>query len=189
MKTFPAPLPTVYGGYAFRSRLEARWGVFFDTAGIPWHYEMEDFNLPTGRYLPDFWLPNQRCWIEIKPTRPTEREGALAGELSAYTQRNVFIFFGQIPRDVQCGGPVQDVDSAYWYSQGGYTDNLYNWTQCPHCGLLGIEFDARAARLSCRCLEGDKSYNGDSPLLLTAYERARQARFEFEHCDDWRRKN
>ena len=30
---------TEYNGYKFRSRLEARWAVFFDTLGIEYEYE------------------------------------------------------------------------------------------------------------------------------------------------------
>ena len=49
------PIETVYNGYRFRSRLEARWAVFFDAAGIEYQYEPEGFELPSGNYyLPDF---------------------------------------------------------------------------------------------------------------------------------------
>ena len=34
---------TKYGGCYFRSRLEARWAVFFDHLGIEWLYEPEGF--------------------------------------------------------------------------------------------------------------------------------------------------
>lgn len=47
-------IETEYAGCRFRSRLEARWAVFFDRLGIPWHYEEEGYELPSGRYLPDF---------------------------------------------------------------------------------------------------------------------------------------
>jgi len=61
-------IDTVYGGYRFRSRLEARWAVFFDAVGLPFVYEKEGFLLDGGvKYLPDFWLPSLRLWVEIKP--------------------------------------------------------------------------------------------------------------------------
>ncbi len=61
-------IETRYKGYRFRSRLEARWAVFFDTLGIAWEYEKEGYDLgEAGWYLPDFWLPNLKCWVEIKP--------------------------------------------------------------------------------------------------------------------------
>lgn len=59
-------IETVYKGYRFRSRLEARWAVFFDECGLDWQYEVEGFELPSGRYLPDFYLP-KHGYVEIKP--------------------------------------------------------------------------------------------------------------------------
>lgn len=47
-------IETEYAGCRFRSRLEARWATFFDELGIPWHYEEQGYELPSGRYLPDF---------------------------------------------------------------------------------------------------------------------------------------
>lgn len=62
------PIETKYKGYRFRSRLEARWAVFFDTLGIKWEYESEGYDLgEAGWYLPDFWLPEFMIWVEIKP--------------------------------------------------------------------------------------------------------------------------
>lgn len=60
-------IQTRYKGYHFRSRLEARWAVFLDALSLRWEYEKEGFNLDGLLYLPDFWLPAQRCWLEIKP--------------------------------------------------------------------------------------------------------------------------
>ena len=39
------PKETKYKGYWFRSRLEARWAIFFDTLGLKWLYEPERFYL------------------------------------------------------------------------------------------------------------------------------------------------
>jgi len=36
-----AAIETRYRGYRFRCRLEARWAVFFDAAGVEWSYEDE----------------------------------------------------------------------------------------------------------------------------------------------------
>lgn len=50
-------IQTEYKGYRFRSRLEARWTVFFDTLGVKWEYELEGYDLGNGvYYLPDFLL-------------------------------------------------------------------------------------------------------------------------------------
>ena len=59
---------TQYKGYRFRSRLEARWAVFFDALGIDWQYEKEGYDLrELGYYLPDFYLTNYDIWVEVKP--------------------------------------------------------------------------------------------------------------------------
>lgn len=64
----PKPIETIWKGCRFRSRLEARWAVFFETLGVRWEYEAQGFELRDGtRYLPDFYLPDQKIYIEIKP--------------------------------------------------------------------------------------------------------------------------
>jgi hypothetical protein len=63
----PKAIETVYNGYRFRSRLEARWAVFFDAAGIKYEYEPEGYDLGSqGWYLPDFWLKDLEMWLEVK---------------------------------------------------------------------------------------------------------------------------
>lgn len=62
-------IETRYAGHRFRSRLEARWAVFFDVLGIDWMYEPEGYELDNGkRYLPDFFLPATQTWVEVKGT-------------------------------------------------------------------------------------------------------------------------
>lgn len=61
------PIETYYNGYRFRSRLEARWAVFFDEVGITYEYEPEGLLLHNGSYyLPDFYLPQFHCYFEVK---------------------------------------------------------------------------------------------------------------------------
>lgn len=63
-------IETRYKGYRFRSRLEARWAVFFDALGIRWEYEPQGFVLSDGSpYLPDFHLPtfDGGVYVEVKP--------------------------------------------------------------------------------------------------------------------------
>lgn len=71
-------IPTEYSGYLFRSRLEARWAFYFDRSSIAWDYEPEGFRIDSKtKYLPDFWLPEQKCFVEIKPNvNPARKEVA-----------------------------------------------------------------------------------------------------------------
>lgn len=80
-------IETHYAGHRFRSRLEARWAVAFDHAGIRWEYEPQGYvigghagNVWSGPYLPDFYLPESGTWVEVKgsPTVDDVRKAAAA---------------------------------------------------------------------------------------------------------------
>lgn len=62
------PIETRYAGRRFRSRLEARWAVFFNALHIRWDYEPQGYLVGAERrpYLPDFWLPGEKIWVEVK---------------------------------------------------------------------------------------------------------------------------
>ena len=88
---------TAYGGYRFRSRLEARWAVFLDALDVGFRYEPEGFALGSiGWYLPDFWLPRLALWLEIKPTFPRSDEIERARALASATVRPVAICHGAL---------------------------------------------------------------------------------------------
>jgi hypothetical protein len=66
-------IETNYKGYKFRSRLEARWAVFFDAAEIKWEYEPEGYVTSKGDcYLPDFYLPEENLFVEVKGIIPDD---------------------------------------------------------------------------------------------------------------------
>ena len=68
-------IQTGYKGYHFRSRLEARYAVFFDALGLEWEYEVEGYDLgDAGYYLPDFFLPEHNSWIEIKGNKASDSD-------------------------------------------------------------------------------------------------------------------
>ena len=101
-------IETKYKGYRFRSRLEARWAVFFDALGLDWVYEPEGFNLgEAGFYLPDFWIDygtDDRFWVEVKAHKNlSDREYAIGVALSEYAPG--FIALGQ-PETPTFYGPI-----------------------------------------------------------------------------------
>lgn len=62
-------IETIYNGYRFRSRLEAKWAIFFDELKIKYQYELEGYELPNGmRYLPDFYIESMDVFVKIKPS-------------------------------------------------------------------------------------------------------------------------
>lgn len=89
------PIETKYKGYKFRSRLEARWAVFFDKMEIEFQYEPEGFKLKSGWYLPDFWLPQVKMWAEVKQNEFNEKEYCLAYDLSEFTDRPCLMLIGE----------------------------------------------------------------------------------------------
>jgi hypothetical protein len=98
-------IETRYGGYRYRSRLEARYAVFMDVLGIPFEYEKEGFNLGSaGCYLPDFFIPHSApygdtlidlsMWLEIKGEMPEQDEIQKMIALSQMTGQTGFIMYG-----------------------------------------------------------------------------------------------
>ena len=59
-------IETEYSGHKFRSRLEARWAVFFDSLGIKWEYEPEGFETDAGTRL---------CVLQNRPGLSMDRVG------------------------------------------------------------------------------------------------------------------
>lgn len=81
-------IETSYKGYRFRSRLEARWAVFFDALGASWEYEPEGFETAAGWYLPDFRLYFQNpkgaavpVYVEVRPIDAFEPKVAALNKL------------------------------------------------------------------------------------------------------------
>lgn len=59
-------IPTTYRGVDLRSRTEARWALLLDLFAVKWEYEVEGYQLASCWYLPDFWLPQFKCFAEVK---------------------------------------------------------------------------------------------------------------------------
>lgn len=89
------PIAQKYDGHQFRSRLEARWAVFFNEMGVNYEYEKQVYTLSSKvRYLPDFFLPRYNLFIEIKGQTPTNEEEIKCRELFELTGCAVAICTG-----------------------------------------------------------------------------------------------
>jgi len=153
-------IETPYQGYLFRSRLEAKWAVWFDSLGIEWWYERERVAIPTRNgYLPDFHLPQLGCWIEVKGPKPTDTERMKAYLLSC---ESAFDDPEDLDRSVENAEPVYILhgDIPYPYPKKGNMiaygvkaldldadpdpEDPYDgisglcWQQCPVCLRIGI---------------------------------------------------
>lgn len=55
-----------YKQYVFRSLFELRTAKALDALGIPWEYEPKRFDFGSFTYAPDFYLPEDGCFWEVK---------------------------------------------------------------------------------------------------------------------------
>ncbi len=172
-------IQTCYQGYRFRSRLEARYAVFMDTVGIKWEYEKEGFHLPSGSYLPDFWLPKLECWLEIKPELPTDLETKLCEELAWGTDKAVAVCFG-IPGDnpihVYCSDTSDSSAGTQWWDEVQWAIDEKTGAAVFCSGSWSHDFfSPNFSSFAGMRLAGDCIL----PMnLLQAFRKAKSARFE-----------
>jgi hypothetical protein len=151
------PIETIYNGYRFRSRLEARWAVFFDTLGVKYEYEKEGYDLNGKKYLPDFWLPEQKCFIEIKGQKPTPDEIKKAELLALHTLAGVYLFYGDIEIPGQGSFYKKGMGYVAFLDRDGpgthfFPEGEIGWAQCPWCLSLNISYHSNSDGVPCGCL-------------------------------------
>lgn len=179
-------IPTEYAGYRFRSRTEARWAVFFDHLGIPFEYEAEGFELPSGWYLPDFWLPQLHCWVEIKPAKQYRYRASVDGFETGVA----------VPYVETCRTLAERSGLAVWAiggspGVGSYAASLYDGRSLvgrqPFVFGQGrkdeheiwmCSSDFQFALTTCGCCRDEKCPLDHGPRIAAAYQAARSARFE-----------
>src|SRR5262245_2860601 len=169
------PIETHYKGYRFRSRLEARWAVFFDTLGLKWEYEKEGFDLGGTYYLPDFWLPQVRTWAEVKGEEFTEDQKTLCYRLAKRSRGDVLMLAGTPDYKAYPLYSFED-PTGYTLDPSVYDGTYVVETDCyvtteyigEHRFYVNTGENEREQR---HLLEGDDAYD-------EAVKAARSARFE-----------
>jgi hypothetical protein len=85
----------------FANDAELECAKILDYYGVRWQYEPRTFVLETaadGRvieaFTPDFYLPEQDCWIEVKHGHPSEREIFLMSRLVMGTRKDGYFLEG-----------------------------------------------------------------------------------------------
>ena len=146
-------IETHYRGHRFRSRLEARWAVFFERMRTPWLYEQEGFDLDGLWYLPDFLLPEWGVFVEIKPGVPDSAEFEKAIRLADASDTPVFVFAGRPYPNQFLVFPILPV-SASGNRMGLHPFNVF--LSCADCesGLLLASSSPVDGTLPCIALGG-----------------------------------
>lgn len=175
------PIETIYNGFRFRSRLEARWAVFFDQASIHYDYEVEGFELPGGvRYLPDFHLTDINYYVEIKPHHEFTRADIQKAILfSVDADRPLLLIVGAPTSESMY--VIDRTTFESWAAEKDYYENDAHLreTFCEQLRTWGeVQFGVVPREAKLRPL-----YKQNSPYLdahlSTALLAAKQARFEF----------
>lgn len=188
------PIETQYKGYLFRSRLEARWAVFFDACGVSWEYEPEGYILPDGKkYLPDFLLHG------VDGRAPSDLFVEVKGKMTPDDASKIYSFSGlheaddccivktpilvvsEIPKPVKQFNPdcyVRQMayDGFPGFGEGPFPFNFETVDGDYYAAHPGINKNGRFE------LFGDDSNyleDRDDGKTLRALDLARQARFEF----------
>ena len=109
-------IPTRYFKHTFRSRLEARWAIFFKECGVNWRYENEGYKRDKEGicYLPDFVLRDvpgyNELFVEVKGLMQDEDAAKIknfAGLSKPKEERKPILVLGDMPhgntlRDILC---------------------------------------------------------------------------------------
>lgn len=176
------PIETNYNGYRFRSRLEARWAVFFDALKIKYYYEFEGFDIDGTFYLPDFYLPELDCYFEVKGVMTTEDEQKIL-KFAASINKQVFIGTADFSVLLVYYNYIYDewaYDSNYAFinecdqcKKVMFVDPTVWYGDCPKCNIdyVDKQFHAFAQ-------EYDKRNDLYAKKITSAILKAKQARFE-----------
>ena len=174
---------TYYNGYRFRSRLEAKWAVFFDAMDIRYVYENEGFERKTQNgtisYLPDFYFPQYELYGEVKgvyalneiPRSDAERMSLMIDYEGPL--QNGIVLLGNIPE------PNEFIEYAVWKRSTEGLELVYL------LDTLDSEWDSKILmdKAPCRFTSDyvpTHSYGEccQYTKVYFALEQARQARFE-----------
>ena len=154
-------IETVYKGYRFRSRLEARWAVYLDVIGWQWEYEPEGFEFDDGtRYLPDFKVNcSEPFWIEVKATQPTFEEKRKASLLVSGSKLPLIWAIG-LPEPIAMASDLPlmawDEDTGIVVLNGGTID-AYCFTKWNRIGWGMGELNEPDAHTTEACIEAKKA--------------------------------
>lgn len=125
-------IETMYNGYRFRSRLEARFAVLMDALGISYEYELEGYRLPNGKmYLPDFYLPQFDYYVECKGYSDHWVDDVKKALNFTVCKKTNIMFVADIPFSKYSRG-------VYYFASAHFTP-LYSYYDHMSCGSVYFE--------------------------------------------------
>lgn len=126
-------IPTNYNGTIYRSRLEARWQVFFDEIGFIADYEPFEIKYNGHSYVPDFIVTHgltEHTLIEIKPIQPNKEYVEYLTKIHNPSKRDILICIGEPdlmqPQGVRISGRGRG-------KTGSIISVGFTGLRCPEC--------------------------------------------------------
>lgn len=172
-----APIPTVYDGIEYRSRLEARWAAFMSNIG--WQFTYEPFD--GDGYIPDFVVHGNRpLFVEVKPavSRAEFQNPQRKIERGLAEHRHDVLIVGADPLPQLGQTPWGGLGSDDWHPTAGLLAERWDdagnpgwgddwgwdtghWMTCTNCGTAAV-FHATQTYMGrpCGCYAGDHYMGG-----------------------------
>lgn len=160
---------TLYNNTFFRSKLEAKWAVFFDLAGIKYQYEPEAFLCEDkSQYTPDFFLPDAilrsgghlqvdetvdvwdyaifipdkpGVYLEIKPINYISDALYEKRITSAINPYSLVLMTGDPVESITNNQNVEIYQPNQNVQLSPYWDNCMVLMYCKLCGMVKFDFD------------------------------------------------
>jgi hypothetical protein len=183
-------IETTYKGFRFRSRLEARWAVFFDGIGAKWEFEREGVEVNGVKYLPDFYFPESCNYLETKHGETDFGDLAKPYEFARFGGAVIVLAGQPWPGDFMAW-VWKSADSEESEKRG--LGALEPWptaaiTVCSICQATSIHLTSRDGRRSFQHISlgsigelecSRRGHKYDDARVHAAFAEARGARFEF----------
>jgi hypothetical protein len=172
-------IPTTYGGIRYRSRLEARYAVFFkhlrdmglDAGDWP-VYEFQGFEVDGKPYLADFLLPTQSLIAEVKPALDADPDGVarwIALIEARGKERGILL------TDMNIGHSMSFLLIGPDGTGGHWEDDRGTWMVCP--GGHHLDAQPYCPPIGCQRCRITDGYWYEDDRIVKAFDLARSYRF------------
>lgn len=163
-------IQTGFRNELFKSRLEAKWAVFFYCLGIEYVYEPEGFTNGRDKYLPDFYLPKVKSthhdegsvYLEIKPRSYAKTE-VTNGNASKWFTKPLVLCVGS---PIECLGEDYGDNESPYITGSGIWDNYHRLAYCYNCGTAQFRYDKYLLDCHKCCNNSDMHFGGEVVRIL-----------------------
>lgn len=94
--------PVFYNGRRFRSTYEVRVAAALDALGVEWTYEEHRFNLGSSTYAPDFYLPADGVFWEVKGWYGPDSQRKVETFRAMYPDVSLVVFTKECIKALEC---------------------------------------------------------------------------------------